>query len=416
MLHGPALPPGFRHSDGSSEEAAAVGGRGGREQEVGSLDPRQTGIGASAAPGPSLPAGVSSDPLARAVPSRLAASFSVPGGAALAAAYSTTGRHVAVGGTDGVVRIYSPLSSLLVRELFGLSSGDSAGVRAVAVRPDGAEVAVGGGDGTALLLDVEAGRVSRRFPAAHRGGVASVSYAATAGRGGGGGAGGGGARGPRRGSGSGPGAAPAGSPSPPVLLTSGADGTVKLWDLRSRSRDPIQTLGPFGDGATDAQLVDPLGRLGGPSILATSLDGALRSFDVRAGREVVDWPRGPSGPPLTSLDVSGDSRLVALASGDSTVLVLSRLEGALLAELVAPGEHAHESLHQRCAISRDGTVVVGASETGRVTFWSVESGRVLASAQATERGPCCALALAPDDGQLVAGGLDGEVRVFLKDG
>lgn len=41
-----------------------------------------------------------------------------------------------------------------------------------------------------------------------------------------------------------------------VLVTGGYDQAIRLWDCRSRSFDPIQTMKSFGDSVTSVAIAD----------------------------------------------------------------------------------------------------------------------------------------------------------------
>lgn len=59
-----------------------------------------------------------------------------------------------------------------------------------------------------------------------------------------------------------------------VLASGSYDGTVMLWDLLSRNNKPIQTLSDFRDSVTKVLMTNH-------SIIASSVDGYLRVFDIR---------------------------------------------------------------------------------------------------------------------------------------
>jgi len=113
-------------------------------------------------------------------------------------------------------------------------------------------------------------------------------------------------------------------PSPP---------SVKIWDLRSNNRDPIQTLDDFKDSVTRVCVLEEGGREGGRGrggggreILATSVDGCLRTYDLRKGVVRVDDCKEP----LSSLCVSGDGQCVLMNGLDGVVRLLERGTGEML--------------------------------------------------------------------------------------
>jgi len=106
--------------------------------------------------------------------------------------------------------------------------------------------------------------------------------------------------------------------------------TVKIWDLRSNNRDPIQTLDDFKDSVTRVMVLEEGGRAGkgagGKEVLATSVDGCLRTYDIRKG---VMW-MDDCKEPLSSVTVSGDGQCVLMNGLDGVVRLLERSTGEML--------------------------------------------------------------------------------------
>ena len=66
-----------------------------------------------------------------------------------------------------------------------------------------------------------------------------------------------------------------------VVITAGYDRAMKMWDCRSNSIDPIQSVVAWRDAVTSLTVA-------GHRITGGSVDGTLRTLDVRAGRVHVD--------------------------------------------------------------------------------------------------------------------------------
>lgn len=70
-----------------------------------------------------------------------------------------------------------------------------------------------------------------------------------------------------------------------VILSGSFDGTVKAWDCKSRSREPIQVLDEAKDSVSSLAVSDH-------EILAGSLDGKVRRYDLRKGMMHSDDVKG----------------------------------------------------------------------------------------------------------------------------
>ena len=66
----------------------------------------------------------------------------------------------------------------------------------------------------------------------------------------------------------------------------------------------------------------------GHEVIAGSVDGAVRSFDVRTGRVITDTLH----PPVTSVSLSSDSQCVLVGVLDDKIGLLDRSSGDLLAQ------------------------------------------------------------------------------------
>ncbi len=95
----------------------------------------------------------------------------------------------------------------------------------------------------------------------------------------------------------------------------------------------------------------------GCEIIASSVDGTIRRFDVRMGRMYVDELHHA----ITSVSVSHDGLCVLGACLDSTLRLLDKASGQLLASYTG---HVHQSVRMDCCLTPDDAYVVGCSETG----------------------------------------------------
>lgn len=116
----------------------------------------------------------------------------------------------------------------------------------VAIASDNNQFASCGGDKIVFLWDVAEGRTLRKF-FGHEARVNCVQFAA----------------------------------ENTVLISGGYDKSVRLWDLRSHNQRPIQVMTDAKDSVTSVVCVDE-------KVVAASVDGCIRTYDVRAGRLYTD--------------------------------------------------------------------------------------------------------------------------------
>lgn len=226
-------------------------------------------------------------------------------------------------------------------------------ILSLTVSADNARFASAGGDRAVFLWDVASGQTLRRF-----------------GSSGGGGGGGGHGHGARVNS-----VCFAGEDDS-LLLSGGLDASVRVWDVRSGAPRPVQVLA----GAKDA--ISAIAAHG-PEIVAGSVDGRVRTYDVRAGRCVTDVV----GPSVTSLCLTRDAKAVLVGGLDSKLRLMDRETGGCLKTYANPAWR-NESLRvqsilggkEQYAVAGDEmTGAPGQAAEGRIWAWDVVTGELKAT-------------------------------------
>ena len=105
-----------------------------------------------------------------------------------------------------------------------------------------------------------------------------------------------------------------------VIATGSFDNTVKLWDLQSSSYKPIQVLDDFKDSITKVMFT-------GDSIIAGSVDGFLRTYDIRMGKLLKDTVGS-----INSFDIGEDKKFLAISTLSSVLKLFDLSIGEIVAE------------------------------------------------------------------------------------
>ncbi|XP_076923160.1 uncharacterized protein LOC143585205 [Bidens hawaiensis] len=103
-------------------------------------------------------------------------------------------------------------------------------------------------------------------------------------------------------------------------------------------------------------------------IIAGSVDGTVRTFDIRMGRELSD----DLGQPVNCISLSNDGNCVLASCLDSTLRLLDRTTGELLQEYKG---HTCKSFKMDCCLTNSDAHVIGGSEDG-AAFFLGSGGRV----------------------------------------
>ncbi|CAI7651823.1 unnamed protein product [Penicillium glandicola] len=252
----------------------------------------------------------------------------------------------------------------------------------IAVATDNARFASVGGDRQVFLWDVEQGITTKRW-SGHNSRIEAVQFAGD---------------------------------GDSVVVTGSADTTINLWDARSTSYKPIQTLTEATDTVSTLHV-----HMGSYSIASGSYDGRARVYDVRTGKMTVDV----LAHPVTSVRCSGDGNALLASTLDGYIRLLDRMDGKVLnafgGEKSGGVEKRHSyrnaELRVRSVFAMGDAVVLSGSEggvDGAAAFaWDVVKGEVIAAVPVGEKVKAVScVAWNEGGGDWAAGCSDGAVRVY----
>ncbi|OVA00249.1 WD40 repeat [Macleaya cordata] len=153
-----------------------------------------------------------------------------------------------------------------------------------------------------------------------------------------------------------------------VVVSAGYDQSVRAWDCRSHSTEPIQIIDTFTDSVMSICLTKT-------EIIAGCVDGTVRTFDIRLGREISD----NLGQPVNCISMSNDGNCILASCLDSTLRLLDRTSGELLQEYKG---HTCKSYKMDCCLTNTDAHVIGGSEDGFIYFWDLVDASVISSSRA----------------------------------
>jgi len=279
------------------------------------------------------------------------------GHAARALAVAADGR-LAVGGDDGVVRVFD--RGLVQRASLG---PPGAPVAALAFLPDGLRVAVACADGGLEIAPAD----GRGEPLRLRGHREPIGLAV--------------------------------SPAGDRLLTSGGDGRTLVWRT-DVDEPPVALDGP----AIFAAAFTP----DGARVVGRTKEGTIRLWPVGA-LEPRDILLGHEGH-VDTVEWSRDGARLLTAGHDGTARIFDRLTGHTLVVIEDPGRMLHSAAWDPAE-----RLVLTASDDGTARVWRAEDGELVRELPAAPAHLLFA-AWSPDGRRVATAGLDGLVRVHRTDG
>lgn len=182
-----------------------------------------------------------------------------------------------------------------------------------------------------------------------------------------------------------------------LVVSAGFDTSVRIWDTKSSSIKPIQTLSEAKDAVTCLCVR-------GPEIVAGCVDGRVRNYDVRMGKVWSDTV----GSSVTSLDLTKDGKTMLVGGLDSKLRLMDRDSGSCLRAYHGSDYKNTEYRVQSILGGREKYILAGdenppdGSTDGRVWVWDLLSGRVVKQLN---------VPWGPTEGRKKAVGRDGKEKV-----
>lgn len=295
---------------------------------------------------------------AAGLPSKEAAILKGHEGAVLAVRFNKDGKYCLSCGKDRSLRLWNPHKGIHIKTY----NGHARDVRDVAVSSDNSKLSSCGGDRQLLYWDVSSGRIIRKFQG-HDAEINSVKFNEYA----------------------------------AALISGGGDRSVRAWDCRSNRFDPIQVIDTFKDSVTSVQLTKT-------EIIAGSVDGTVRTFDIRNGREIVD----DLGQSVNSVALSYDEGCILASCLDSTIRLLDRASGEQLQEYKG---HENKAFKMDSCLTNTDAHVVSGSEDGRVFYWDLVDGVLVKSFKA-HAAVVTSVSYHPTESCMLTSSVDGTIRMW----
>ena len=244
---------------------------------------------------------------------------------------------------DRSVVLCNPRTRLTLKEYAGVHARE---VRDATASRDNSRLVSCGGDRGVFVWDVKTGQTTRRFTGHDAFGVNCVKFLSSSS------------------------SSSATNTEESVVVSCGFDRNVKFWDVRSnRQHEAMETVGQFSDAAMD--LTVSRGDKGGGKtneISACSIDGTIRTFDIRKGELRVDTLSGKQ--PITAIENSGDEKCV-LATLPKTIALLDKTTGEVLKTF--SGINNDQNVVLRATLTPDDRYVVIGDAIGDICVWDVVS-------------------------------------------
>jgi len=283
-------------------------------------------------------------------------------------AVAATDKLIVSGGADRFARGWAPDGKAL------WSWASKSAVCAVAIRKDGKKIALGCADGTLVILATDGDKEPKPIASAvaHTGGISCVAF----------------------------------HPEADRLVTSGGDGTVKIFNL-FEAGNPVEATkfepsikSSIGGGNPPVTTVAYSND--GKFLVSGGAEGVVRIWDVTTNAEVRSL-RGHTGW-VTSAAFGPDGRSVVSCAVDKTV----RLFELAKQDAAAAG---HSATARCIAVSRDGKYAATGSDDRTVKVWNLSNGREVATLTGFG-GNVTAIVFVGNDKIVAGSGSDIKLRTF----
>ncbi|MDR3577278.1 MAG: WD40 repeat domain-containing protein [Anaerolineaceae bacterium] len=191
------------------------------------------------------------------------------------------------------------------------------------------------------------------------------------------------------------------------MISGGFDGTIRIWRFPQGSE--IKTI-ETGCGELFALAISPDGQF----LLSCGVDPAIRVWSLPDGR-LVRKMDGHIGT-VTCLAASASGQIAASYGRDQIIRIWNYRSGRQLTQIDTKDGSPIPSTITSLLIHPSEQVLIGATSSGAIKFWSVSTGKeIFSSPLVGHQSLINALALSPDGEMLVNSSLDGTICLWNLD-
>ena len=183
-----------------------------------------------------------------------------------------------------------------------------------------------------------------------------------------------------------------------ILFSGSYDTTIKIWDLKSHNKDPIQTLSDFKDSVSSIKLVDDY------ILYTASIDGRIRTYDIRKGKLITDHVMES----LTNISISIDKNCILVSCLDNSLKLFDTSSGELLNQY--KGHVNNKYKVSSCFTLNDAYLITGSEDNNIYMYDMVETNVVLKIKG--HNSPVCAIAHHPKLSCIESGSTDGVIKIW----
>jgi|GEM_PF-4199008 len=198
------------------------------------------------------------------------------------------------------------------------------------------------------------------------------------------------------------------SPDSQKLASGGYDGSIKVWDLKSKPFSFITGNDNRSLNGHSEEVLSIVFSSDGQSLFSGSRDGTVKAWDLKTGQLLRSIDVGHQ-PNLRGIAISPDTTF-AVSSDNNIVKIWDLTDGELLLS-----HDKHNSWILPITISPDSNFVATGSMgdkegSAEVILWNVRTGTMNTFTGYTDR--ITSLAITPDNSMLIVGGGDGEINIW----
>eukprot|EP01132_Coremiostelium_polycephalum_P004785 gene4785-5968_t len=186
-----------------------------------------------------------------------------------------------------------------------------------------------------------------------------------------------------------------------LLFTGSTDRTVKIWDIRSRSTEPIQVADDAADTVTSIFVNE---KNSVRQFITGSVDGGIRTYDALNGTITISTEEFP----ISSVSLTNDCRFIIASSTDHCVRLIDRNTMETFKEYKG---HKNSVYKINSRATFDDRLIVSGSEDNNVYLWKMLDAKILTTLTG-HTNIVTSIDCHPSRLQILSASMDGTVRVW----